>query len=208
MTTRQTFDKKIYTAGRLASDIGFLLLNSPEIIRAMHNQAISRAFIEKIMTVTTAVNGCVYCAWFHAKQAVASGISETEVQNMLKLQFQADATEFELTGLLYAQHFAETNRRPDPAMTQQLLDDYGAETAQHIILFIRMIFLGNLYGNTWDAVLSRFTGAPAQHSSVLFELAFFLLNAPVMFPTMLLMWRDGGQAELPRPPTPEVEGTK
>lgn len=71
-----------------------------------------------------------------------------------------------------------------------------------------MIFFGNLYGNTWDAVLSRFTGVPAQNSHVLFELAFFLLNAPVMLPTMLLVWRDGGQAALPRPPRPEVEGTR
>jgi AhpD family alkylhydroperoxidase len=164
----------------------------------MRNQAISRAFIEKIMTVTTAVNGCVYCAWFHAKQAVAAGISAAEIQNMLLLQFQADATEFELTGLLYAQHFAETNRRPDPAMTHNLFAVYGAETAQHIILFIRMIFLGNLYGNTWDAVLSRFKGAPAKNSSVLFELAFFLLNAPVMFPTMLLMRRDEPQPASPQ----------
>ncbi len=155
MTNSQSFDKKIYTAGLLARDIGFLLGKSPDIIRAMRNPTISRAFIEKIMTVTTAVNGCVYCAWFHAKQAVASGISPAEVQNMLRLQFQADATEFELTGLLYAQHFAETNRQPDPAMTQNLVDTYGEETAQHIILFIRMIFFGNLYGNTWAASKAR-----------------------------------------------------
>ncbi|GAB4464081.1 MAG: hypothetical protein Kow0031_41760 [Anaerolineae bacterium] len=75
MAARQTFDKKIYTASLLARDIGFLLVNSPEIIRAAQNPAISLAFVEKIMTVTTAVNGCVYCAWFHAKQAVASGIN-------------------------------------------------------------------------------------------------------------------------------------
>lgn len=208
MAARQTFDKKIYTASLLARDIGFLLVNSPEIIRAAQNPAISLAFVEKIMTVTTAVNGCVYCAWFHAKQAVASGISEAEVRNMLKLQFQADATEFELTGLLYAQHFAETNRRPDPAMTQKLVNFYGGETARHIILFIRMIFFGNLYGNTWDAVLSRFKGTPAKNSSVLFELAFFLLNSPVMVPTMLLMRRDGNQPGVPLHPVPDVQASR
>jgi len=203
MANNPTFDKKIYTAGLLTGDIGFLLWNFPDIIRAMRNPAVSRVFIEKIMTVTTAVNGCVYCAWFHAKQAVAAGISPAEVQNMLRLQFQADATAFELTGLLYAQHFTETNRRPDPAMTQKLVDFYGGETAQHIILFIRMIFFGNLYGNTWDAVLSRFRGAPAKGSSVLFELAFFLLNAPVMIPTMLLMRRDRNQPDASLQPMPE-----
>jgi len=54
------------------------------------------------MTVVTAVNGCTYCTWFHAKQAVTSGISEKEVKNMLNLLFEADASDFEVPALLYA----------------------------------------------------------------------------------------------------------
>lgn len=69
---------------------------------------------------------------------------------------------------------------------------------------IRLIFFGNLYGNTWDAVLSRFKGTPAKNSSALFELAFFLLNSPIMFPTMLLMRRDDKQPETPLQSMPEV----
>ncbi|MCD6336717.1 MAG: carboxymuconolactone decarboxylase family protein [Candidatus Marinimicrobia bacterium] len=53
------------------------------------------------MAVAIAVNGCVYCSWFHAKQAVDSGISEDEIKNMMSLQFQADADEYELMALLY-----------------------------------------------------------------------------------------------------------
>ena len=137
-----------------------------------------------------AVNGCVYCAWFHAKQAIESGISEAEVRNMLNLQFHADASEFELLALLYAQHFAETNRKPEPEMTRKLFDFYGDKTANHIILLIRMIFFGNLYGNTWDAVISRFKGKPAKNSCIIFEIFFFLLNFLIMFPAMLLLRKD------------------
>jgi hypothetical protein len=109
---------------------------------------------------------------------------------MLNLQFQADATEFETIALLYAQHFAETNRNPDPAMTKKLFDFYGEKTAHHIILFIRMIFFGNLYGNTWDAVLSRFRGVSVPNSNIIFEFLYFLLNAPIMFPLMIFMKLD------------------
>lgn len=184
------FDKKIFTARLFLNDIGFLMRNAIKITGVFRNKKITKIFVEKIMTVTTAVNGCVYCAWFHAKQAVASGMSTAEVQNLLNLQFHANATGFELMALLYAQHFAETNRNPDPEMTKKLFDYYGNPTANHIILIIRMIFFGNLYGNTWDAVISRFKGNPAKDSDLFFEIGFFLMNFWIMFPAMILMKKD------------------
>ncbi len=187
---KQNFDRKIYTAGLLFSDLGFLIWNTPKIIGISREKKISKAFMEKIMNVTTAVNGCTYCAWFHAKQALTSGISEEEIQNMMNLQFQADAEEFELMALLYAQHYAETNRNPDAEMKQKLMDYYGDKMANDVILVIRMIFLGNLYGNTWDAVLSRIKGMPAKGSNILFELIFFLINFWFMFPLMWLMKKN------------------
>ena len=96
----QNFHKKIFTARLFFNDLGFLIIRLPIVLNALRNEKISRAFIEKIMTVTTAVNECTYCSWFHAKQAVASGVSEEEVKNMLNLQFHADANDFESMALL------------------------------------------------------------------------------------------------------------
>lgn len=187
---KQKFDRKIYTAGLLFSDLGFLLWKTPKIIGAMKNRKISKAFMEKIMNVTTAVNGCTYCSWFHAKQAIETGISKEEIKNMMNLQFEADASDFELTALLYAQDFAETNRKPNADTENIFYQYYGDKTAKDIILLIRMIFFGNLFGNTWDAVLSRFKGIPAKGSNILFELIFFLLNFWIMFPIMYMMKKD------------------
>ena len=182
--TKQKFDKKIYTLGLLLTDLGFLLVKSPQIIAATQNKEISKSFMEKIMTIVTAVNGCTYCKWFHVRQAIACGISKNEVQNLLRLQFHADASDFELTGLLYAQHYAETNRNPDREMTEKLVEFYGNKTANHIFVFIRMIFFGNLSGNTFDAFLSRLKGNKAKNSNVVFEFFFFLINAPLMLPLL------------------------
>lgn len=176
----KTFTRKIYTFRLFFKDLGFLIVHAPRISKTMRE--LDKAFVEKIMTVVTAVNGCVYCAWFHAKQAVASGISAEEVQNMLNLQFQADAAEDEVPALLYAQHYAETDRRPDPKMTEKLVAAYGEEKAQQIQLVIRMIFFGNLAGNTFDAFLSRLKGIKAPHSSPIFEFFFFIFTAPAMLP--------------------------
>lgn len=184
---RKNFLKKIYTASLLFNDLGFLLVNFPKISSAMRNKNLGKVFMEKIMTIVTAVNGCRYCEWFHAKQAVSCGISEDEVKNMLNLQFNADASDFEMLGLLYAQHYAETNRNPDKEMNDKLVEFYGPETASHIILMIRMIFFGNLSGNTFDAFLSRLKGNKVENSNVIFEFFFFIISAPFMLPLLLIM---------------------
>ena len=181
---KKYFDRKIYTFRLLLSDLVFFLRNTGNIIAAMRNKELGKVFMEKVMTVVTAVNGCTYCTWFHAKQAVTSGISETEVQNMLNLQFETDASDFEVPALLYAQHYAETNRNPDKDMTKRLFDFYGNKTAKHIIIMIRMIFFGNLSGNTFDAFLSRLKGKKAKNSNVIFEALFFIANAPFMLPLL------------------------
>ena len=116
--------------------------------------------MKKILIVTDAVNGCIYCSWMDAKLAIRSGISEDEVRNMLKLEFHTDASESELNALLFAQHYAETNRHPDP------------------------------YFNTWGAVLSRFRGNPAPDSNVIFELIYALLNFIIIVPFVILRKLD------------------
>jgi AhpD family alkylhydroperoxidase len=192
---KDQFEKRIFTPELFLNDVGFLLTRGPWMIGAVRDEDISRAFVEKIMTVTTAVNECTYCAWYHAKAAVASGVSAEEVQDLLDLQFHATASDRELMALLYAQHYAETNRQPEAQMTARLLETYGARTAQHIMLAIRVISFGNLMGNTWDGVLSRFKGRPAPESNVAFELAFFLLTFWFMFPAMWLMRSDRANEE-------------
>ena len=187
---KNRFDKRIFSAKLFFKDIGFLILNLQTFIGVAKNKQISKAFIERIMIVTTAVNDCVYCSWFHAKRALDSGISEREIKNMMKLQFKADAPEFELLAILYSQHYAETNRKPEKEITKKLFDYYGGATSKQIILIIRTIYFGNLYGNTWDAVLSRFKGVPAVKSNVVFELFFFLLNFIIAIPFTLIMKYD------------------
>ncbi len=181
-----TFDKRIFTPSLLLRDLGYLLSRVPALVRALRNPEIGSAFAEKIMIVVTAINGCVYCSWFHAGRAVASGLSDDEIADMFELQFAASASEHELPALLYAQHYAETDRRPDPEMTARLRGFYGERTAADIELLIRMIFFGNLLGNTFDAFPARLAGRPAANGDALFEALFYLATAWFMLPTKWL----------------------
>jgi AhpD family alkylhydroperoxidase len=120
MIDKNAYDKKIFTPSILFGDLGYLISHGRAIARAMKNPEVGRDFIGKIMMVVTAINGCTYCTWFHARQAIEGGMSEEEMRSMFDLQFEASASEHELPGLRFAQHFAETNRKPDPDMTARL----------------------------------------------------------------------------------------
>ena len=178
------FNRKIYTFSLLMADLAWLVKHVKHFSRAKKAKRVSNSFREKIMLVTTAVNGCVYCAWYHAKLSIKIGVDREEVKNLLNLQFNANSTDFETIGLLFAQHYAETDRNPDKEMIDKLYDFYGEETARDIILFIRAIYFGNLSGNTFDAFLSRRKGLKAKNSNALFEFVFFLFSAPILWPTL------------------------
>jgi len=184
------FDRRIFTAKVFFSDLGFLIGHAPSLIGALRNKELGKEFIEKTMMVVTGVNGCTYCTWFHANQAVKSGLSEQEIIDTFNLQFQAEADPHTLPALLFAQHYAETDRHPEPEMWQRVVDAYGETTAKHVMMIIRLIFFGNLIGNTFDAVLARCRGEGAEGSNRCFETFFFLLTFWFMLPAKWLMDRQ------------------
>ncbi len=183
---QNSFHKKIFTLTSFLMSIWFVVSNLILIIKAFRSKDISRHFGEKIMLVTTAMNGCSYCAWFHAKVAATSGMKDEEIKNMLDLQFQTSSTEYEIPALLFTQHYAETNKNPEKKMIDILTNFYGDETSRNIILYIEVMFIGNLTGNTFDAFISRIKGIKATDSNVIFEFVFFVLLLPIMIPVLLL----------------------
>lgn len=184
---KKGFDKRIFNFTTFIQDFVYLIIRCPCIIKTVFfSKEINKIFREKIMTIVTAVNGCTYCSWFHAKVAVSSGMSEEEVKKMMNLQFNTDTNKKELIALLYVQHYSETNRNVDKEMENKLIETYGKKTAKQIKLIIRLMFFTNLQGNTFDAFISRLKGIPAKNSNVLFEFIFFLINAPLILPVIPL----------------------
>ena len=106
------------------------------------------------MLAVTSVEGCRYCSYFHSKLALKGGISQEEIGKLLSGDVEG-CPEEEALAVLYAQHWAESNARPDPEAIQKLQEIYGSEKAEAIHLMLRMIRLGNLLGNTWDYLLHR-----------------------------------------------------
>lgn len=153
-------------------------------IRAAHrNGRVSKAFSERIMLAVTQVNGCRYCSYYHGKLALQAGMSPAEIERLLGGDL-GDAPSSELVALLFAQHYAETNARPEPTAVAQLTRTYGAATSRDILAYIRMITIGNVYGNAFDALQQRLHLRPVPGSSLGREIGI-VLGAFVVTPVLL-----------------------
>lgn len=182
------FGKRIYTWVAFNSAVREVFGNMDDLRRAARSGRVSPAFAEKIMLAVTRVNGCRYCACGHSRAALAVGVTEAEIQRLMSGDLGGFPEE-EAVALAFAQHYAESACQPDVQALQRLVDTYGPETARDIQAYLRMITFGNLYGNTFDALLSRLAGKPAAGSGLWSELGIifgvFVLVPLTMFSRLI-----------------------
>jgi AhpD family alkylhydroperoxidase len=147
------FNKRTYKNPKeLFSDLLFPIRNGRRLKQAKKQGLITEAFQERLMLAATAVYGCRYCSYVHTKQALKSGISSQEISQLLSGDV-ANCPEEEAVAVIYAQHWAESDSRPDPEAYRKLQQTYGAKKTEAINLALRMIRLGNLLGNSWDYLI-------------------------------------------------------
>jgi AhpD family alkylhydroperoxidase len=150
------FPRRLYANfGEFWDDIRFIMANRPMIRRTMRGELVSAQFRERLMLTVTEVNGCRYCSYYHAQEALRSGISEESLKTLLGGSIPEDTPKEEIPALVYAQHWAEHNAHPDPEMYQKLLETYGEEKTLAIHIALRMIRVGNLTGNLLDYIIYR-----------------------------------------------------
>lgn len=148
------FPRRTYTLSAFIHDWKMLMSQRDRISEVM-GVLISPAFRERLMMVVTAVNGCRYCASYHARESARAGLSNEAIRTLLLGQVPPDTPDEELPALYYAQQWAEENGHPDPEIRQAFEAHYGQEMADGIHIALRMIRMGNLLGNTWDYLLYR-----------------------------------------------------
>lgn len=145
-----------------------------KIIRRAMRELISSGFRERLMMIVTEVNGCRYCSFYHAKGALKSGVSETELRELLEGHIPQDTPPEEYPALVYAQHWAENNAKPDTDAEKHLTKTYGQEKADAIHIILRMIRMGNLSGNLLDFLIYKTSFG--RHGLVENEERFFIMK--------------------------------
>lgn len=154
---KRVFRRRIYhSLTAFLADFCYISARRSLIRRAMR-ELIAPALRERLMMMVTEVNGCRYCSYYHAREALKSGISADELRDLLAGVIPAETPPDEHLALAYAQHWAETDAHPDPEAVRKLINTYGEEKAAAIDIVLRMIRVGNLLGNTADYILYKLT---------------------------------------------------
>ena len=140
---------------RFWADLKYMFSHSDRIREAMRSELLTDAFRERLMLAVTEVNQCSYCRTFHVGQARKAGISPDEITKYLKGTIPEDIPEDQKLAVCYAQQWAESDTEPDPEFQDQVIEAYGEKGFQAISIVLRMIWMGNLMGNTADYLLYK-----------------------------------------------------
>jgi AhpD family alkylhydroperoxidase len=139
------------------SDLLWIVARAPRALAVGRGRRVSPELRERLMLAVTEVNGCRYCSWVHTREALRAGLSDEEVRQLVGGDI-GGATEGERPALIYAQHWASTDGRPEPDARARALALYGEERLQDYEMAMRLIRVGNLWGNTLDCVLYGISG--------------------------------------------------
>ena len=149
------FKRRIYRSpGEVLNDLRAATSHRETLRSVMRGEGLVSALRERLTLVVTGVNGCRYCSHGHAREALAEGISRDEIRSLGKGMFKGSPPD-EMPALLYAQHWAETDGNPDPAIRERIGQRYERDVLQRIEAALRVIRMGNLMGNTMDYLLYR-----------------------------------------------------
>ncbi len=171
------FRKRIYRASEeLIGDFGRFWYQPAWIWRIRTNPQLTGSFITKLMLAVSGANGGRYSNDACARYARKQGLEDKQIISLLQGDVSY-ATVDEAPALFYARHYAETLGRPDPDIAEQLVKHYGQRTADDISHLVQLLMLGNLLGNTLDALISRILGKPAEKSSLVGELGVIAVGA-------------------------------
>jgi AhpD family alkylhydroperoxidase len=153
------FDRRTYhSITKLFSDLLNILAQRKQIRLLMRGNFIEKSFRERLMLAVTSVNRCRYCSYVHSNLALKEGISTEEIRDLYDGILDNCPNE-EVPALLYAQHWAESEGKPQPEVRQRILDLYGEDITHAIELTIRMINTANLIGNTMDLIIYKLSFA-------------------------------------------------
>ena len=151
------FRKRRYERlGQFWDDVRSVWRMRGEVAGILRGKSLSPAFRERLMLAVTGVNACRYCTFVHTRAALHSGVAKSELAGLSAGTFDG-APEEECAALVYAQHWADTKKCPDPEAVERLNATYGPEVAARINATISFIYLNNLCGNTFDWLLYKVT---------------------------------------------------
>lgn len=150
---RRSFDGPLFLRS-----LGSAILHFPVLCAALLVPSTSRALREKVVLAVTMVNECRFCSYVHTRLALVNGVDLEELHQLLDAGTFGNVTGRDAVAVLFAQHFADTSRRPDGAARAALSREFSAYQCLEIMAYIHTIYLSNLCANFLDASFARLSG--------------------------------------------------
>jgi AhpD family alkylhydroperoxidase len=177
------YRKRTTTAREFAGSIHQLMPQAHEIYRIWGRHEMDPGFREELMLAVAKLNDCRYCTWGHHEWAQLSGIPEEElahIENMDPRGFDRSKwVAISYVRALVSANFGDVS----PELREEMTQHYSAQEVREIELVARVMDVSNRGANTWDAMLSRINGNPANDSRLFDEIVMsgvFWTAAPVI----------------------------
>ena len=165
------FRKRVYSHPRELVDAFGEFWRHPDYLRALRaSEQIDHPLAKKMMLAVTSVNDSRSSSYAHTRYALDQELSEEEVEVLLGGDV-GHATVQEAPALLFAQYHAEHRGQPNAEVMRRLVEAYGSQGARELVSLVRLITMGTLVGNTFDALISRLLGRPSPDSTLGGELS-------------------------------------
>lgn len=148
------FNKRVYSVSAFFHDILAVLRNPGLALGVLWGNSLPHRFRERLYLAVIAVNGCRYCTYLHTRTALHSGLSQEDINRLLGGTMEYVPAD-EAKALLYAQHWADNQGRPEARARADLFEAYGAKQSSAIEMALLLIQIGSLCGNSLDYLLFR-----------------------------------------------------
>ena len=184
------FRKRTMTAREFIGSLRLLAPQAPMLYQIWGKQALDPGFREELMLAVAKLNDCRYCTWGHHEWAYLSGVDEEELAHIENMDPEGfDRGKWVAINYVRALVSADYGS-VEPNLTRELQDHYSLHEIEEMELVARVMDIANRGANTWDAMLSRIKGNPANDSHLLDELVMsgvFWSAAPLV---ILLLARE------------------
>lgn len=170
----------------------------PEYLRSLRaNPRLRPPLTAQIMLAVSGANGCRYCTAAQTRLAEQQGLTSEQVESLLAGRVEHVAAE-DAPAVFFARQYAEQESAPDSDLVRRLVEQYGERTALDLVNLVRLVMLGNLVGNTLDALISRTMGKPSAQTTLKDELAIlsvFGLGIVPLLPALIVRayWRPAAR---------------
>lgn len=143
---------------------------------------ISEQFKERLMLAVTEVNQCQMCSYGHTRMALETGMSSDEIRQLLAGE-KSDTPDDELPAVMFAQHYAESNGKPESSAWIRIIEEYGPRS-RTILAALRTIMAGNAFGIPMGSLKGRFSGNADPRSTPGYEIIMMLTAAAALPPAL------------------------